>query len=168
MSQPFTHPTWASMSHSLVPCIRQTPEICKAGDSAPIPQPYPNFPGLTVINPLIAACATLLPERHRGNMETGVQLVWSTSRCCSVGLTGDWGWSGLTMVARLRQRGFLGDLCLGDLWTELNCVCCHCYSVTQLCLTLCNPMNSSTPGFPVLHYLLEFAQTHVHWVGDAI
>ena len=34
--------------------------------------------------------------------------------------------------------------------------------------TLCDPMNSSTPGFSVLHYLLELAQTHVHWVGDAI
>ena len=31
-----------------------------------------------------------------------------------------------------------------------------------------DPMNCSTPGFPVLHHLLEFAQTHVHWVGDAI
>ena len=44
--------------------------------------------------------------------------------------------------------------------------CCH--SVTKLCPTLCDPMDCSTPGFPVLHYLLEFAQTHVHWVGDAI
>ena len=33
---------------------------------------------------------------------------------------------------------------------------------------LCDPMDCSTPGFPVLHYLLEFAQTHVHWVSDAI
>ena len=33
---------------------------------------------------------------------------------------------------------------------------------------LCNPMNCSTPGFPVLHYLPEFAQTHVHQVSDAI
>ena len=41
-------------------------------------------------------------------------------------------------------------------------------SVAQLCLTLCDPMNCSTPGFPVLHHLLELAQTHVHWVGDAI
>ena len=41
-------------------------------------------------------------------------------------------------------------------------------SVVQLCLTLCNPMDHSMPGFPVLHYLLEFAQTHVHWVSDAI
>ena len=36
------------------------------------------------------------------------------------------------------------------------------------CVQLCNPMNCSTPGFPVLHSLPEFAQTHVHWVGDAI
>ena len=31
------------------------------------------------------------------------------------------------------------------------------------CLNLCNPMDCSTPGFAILHYLLEFAQTHVHW-----
>ena len=41
-------------------------------------------------------------------------------------------------------------------------------SVTQLCLTLCNPMDCSTPGFPVHHQFSELAQTHVHQVGDAI
>ena len=41
-------------------------------------------------------------------------------------------------------------------------------SVAQLCLTLCDPMNCSTPGFPVHHELLELAQIHVHWVSDAI
>ena len=41
-------------------------------------------------------------------------------------------------------------------------------SVTQLCPTLCDPMNCSTPGLPVHHQLLEFTPTHVHWVGDAI
>ena len=41
-------------------------------------------------------------------------------------------------------------------------------SVTQSCLTLCDPMNGSVPGFPVLHHLPEFAPTHVHWVCDAI
>ena len=43
-----------------------------------------------------------------------------------------------------------------------------CCSVSQLCPTLCNPMDRSMPGFPVLHHFLELAQTHVHWVGDAI
>ena len=41
-------------------------------------------------------------------------------------------------------------------------------SVTHLCPTLCNPMDCSTPGLPVHYQLLEFTQTHVHWVGDAI
>ena len=41
-------------------------------------------------------------------------------------------------------------------------------SVTQSCQTLCNPMNCSTPGLPVHHQLLEFTQTHVHRIGDAI
>ena len=41
-------------------------------------------------------------------------------------------------------------------------------SVTQSSLTVCNPTDCSTPGFPVHHQLLEFAQTHVHWVGDSI
>ena len=40
--------------------------------------------------------------------------------------------------------------------------------VSQSCLTLCDPMNHSTPGLPVLHQLPEFTQLHVHWVGDAI
>ena len=41
-------------------------------------------------------------------------------------------------------------------------------SVTQLCLTLCDPMNRSTPGLPVHHQLPEVTQTQVHQVGDAI
>ena len=41
-------------------------------------------------------------------------------------------------------------------------------SVAQLCPTLCNPMNRSTPGLPVHHQVPEFTQTHVHRVSDAI
>ena len=41
-------------------------------------------------------------------------------------------------------------------------------SVVKLCLTLYGPMNCGKPDFPVLHHLLEFAQTHIHWVDDAI
>ena len=41
-------------------------------------------------------------------------------------------------------------------------------SVAQSCPTLCDPMNRSTPGLPVHHQLLEFTQTHVHRVSDAI
>ena len=41
-------------------------------------------------------------------------------------------------------------------------------SVTQSCLTLCDPMNCSMPGLPVHHQLPEFTQTHIHRVSDAI
>ena len=43
--------------------------------------------------------------------------------------------------------------------TVYHCCCC---SATELCLTLCDAMDYSTPGFLFLHHLLEFAQTHVH------
>ena len=51
------------------------------------------------------------------------------------------------------------------------CVCAKLLqirSVAQSCLTLCNPMNRSTPGLPIYHQLPDFTQTHVHRVSDAI
>ena len=64
------------------------------------------------------------------------------------------------------QRGFMpGSLGENDGIITGDEGCC---SVAKLCPTVCDPMNCSTPGFSVLHYLPEFAQTHVHWVGDAI
>ena len=45
---------------------------------------------------------------------------------------------------------------------------CRFSSVAQSCLNVCNPMDCSTPGLPLHHWLLEFTWTHVHWVGDAI
>ena len=50
-------------------------------------------------------------------------------------------------------------------YSPIFCCCC---SVTKLCPTLCSPMNWNWPGFPVLHYLLEFTQIHVHWFDDAV
>ena len=71
------------------------------------------------------------------------------------------------------------DYCRNFLRTDINS--CYSYlsikavitsvqfsSVAQSCLTLCNPMNCSTPGLPVHHQHPEFTQTHVHQVGDAI
>ena len=57
---------------------------------------------------------------------------------------------------------YCANFCCTTTWTSYFC------SVTKSCPTLCNPMDCSMPGFPVHHYLPEFAQTHVHWVGDAI
>ena len=51
-------------------------------------------------------------------------------------------------------------------WTWVSCI--QFSSVAQLCPTLCDPMNRSTPGLPVHHQLLALTQIHVHWIGDAI
>ena len=53
-------------------------------------------------------------------------------------------------------------------WLNYYVYCYCCCSVFKSCLILCDPMNCSIPGSPVLHYLPEFAQIHVHWIGDAI
>ena len=52
-----------------------------------------------------------------------------------------------------------------SLRTHISVCCC---SVAQSCPTLYDPLDCSTPGLPVPHHLPELAQTHVHWVGDAI
>ena len=48
-----------------------------------------------------------------------------------------------------------------DVWLAFS-------SVTELCPTLCDPMNHSMPGLPFHHQLPESTQTHVHWVSDVI
>ena len=53
------------------------------------------------------------------------------------------------------------------LWWCFSLTCCYSL-VTKSCPTPCDPMDCSTLGFPVLHYLLDFAQTHVHWIDDVI
>ena len=61
-------------------------------------------------------------------------------------------------------------VCALDLhrWQIIMSKCiCYC-SLAKLCPTLCNPMDCSVPGFPVLNHLLEFAKIHVHSVSDAI
>ena len=72
-------------------------------------------------------------------------------------------------------------MCLGPRFSQPgssfrhNCSSSHlkffetcCCSITKSCPTLCDPMDCSMSCFSVLHYLLQFAQTHVHWVSDAI
>ena len=49
-------------------------------------------------------------------------------------------------------------------WTSIQ----FSHNWTELCPTLCNPMDCSSPGFPVQHQLLKLAQTHVYWFGDTI
>ena len=89
-------------------------------------------------------------------------------------------------IARKDKKAFLGDQCkeieennrMGktrDLFTKIrdtkgtfHASSVQFSSVTQSCLTLCSPMNCSTPGVPVHHHLPKFTQTHAHQVSDAI
>ena len=66
------------------------------------------------------------------------------------------------------QRGKCEHTSLKAVKFVVTCYPVGFSSVTQSCPTLCEPMDCSTPGLPVHHQLLEFTQTHVHWVGDAI
>ena len=69
------------------------------------------------------------------------------------------------LVVHLRVWGSIYFICF--LSRDISFSFCFC-SVAESCLTLWDLMGCNMPGFPVLHYLLEFSQTHVHQVGDAI
>jgi len=95
-----------------------------------------------------------LPDLQRGIAPLGHPV--PVQPRCGVGAPGHhpwpraWGFSSWppTLASLIRTYSTAQDCCLR--------------SVAKSCLTLCDPMGCSTPGFPVLHYLLEFAQIHVH------
>ena len=81
---------------------------------------------------------------QRGSYERNWKIFWT-----------EWRWK----INILKFVGYSQS----SVWRNIYyCVCL----VTQLCPTLCNPMECSTPGLPVHHQLPEYTQTHVHWVGD--
>ena len=71
------------------------------------------------------------------------------------------------ILTRLIGENLIAAL-IAFLWLLVRFSSVQFSSVTQSCLTLCDPMNRSTPGLPVHHQLREFTQTHVHRVSDAI
>ena len=72
------------------------------------------------------------------------------------------------MNLRRSREKLLDKLELKNIIVQVHCTLrIYCCSVTPSFLTLCDPMDCSIPGFPVLHHLRELAQIHVHWVGDA-
>ena len=74
----------------------------------------------------------------------------------------------LTHCMGVIQHGILHlALFILQLW-EIVSLCIEFSSVAQLCPTLCDPMNRSTPDLPVHHQLPESTRTHVHYIGDAI
>ena len=78
-------------------------------------------------------------------------------------------WSPRDRLAQYSSFHWLPSFTLSLSWSLLSAPqdCCY-FSVTKSSLTLWDSRNCCMPGFPVLHHLLEFAQTSVRWVGDAI
>ena len=104
-------------------------------------------------------CLDHRPDNMRGGNQSSLPewalVVWWAEACT---LSRHWGPSTPRLTARWRATWVFKQ----THW------CCCCCSVAQSCPARCKPLDCSTPSFPVLHYLPEFAQTLVHWVGDAI
>ena len=90
-------------------------------------------------------------EDHKLNEKIAFRMGWNIWKQCN--------WQGINL--QNIQTAYEAQ-CIYIKSVQFSC------SVAQLCLTLCDPMNQSTPGLPGHHQLTEFTQTHVHWVGDAI
>ena len=82
----------------------------------------------------------------------------------SSGVAGSYGSFSLSLLRNHHSVLHSGSI---NLHSHQKCSFCCC-SVTQSCRTLCNSMDCSVPGFPILHYLPEFAQTDVHSVSETI
>ena len=109
----------------------------------------PSTSVLALLGGLSALPAHLWLEHHRATELPGVATSPSGREGLEDILHSGWGY----VSASLSGHG------------QTRLLCC---SVTKLCLTICDYMHCSMLGFPVLHCFLEFIQTQVHWVGDAI
>ena len=111
--------------------------------------------------------ATLLTAALQATLSIGLfrQECWSGLPCSPSGALPNPGIEPMSLRLLCWQAGSLPLAPPGFI-----CVCFRVQfnSVAQSCLTLCHPMNRSTPGLPIHHQLPEFTQTHVHRVSDAI
>ena len=79
-----------------------------------------------------------------------------------------WCYLRISFIIIIILKVSLGIKCLLSGSSQMPALLCGTCSVAQSRLILCDPMDCSTPGFPVLRYPLELAQALVHWVSDAI
>ena len=94
----------------------------------------------------------MLPHLDKGKIHSFLPLFVGSLLCAN---SKDWTMS----MKKINKK----DKCLCLLELKSVKVCCCCWN-----LSLWDPMDCSTPSFPALHYLWEFAQIHVHWINDAI
>ena len=120
-------------------------------------------------------------SKHHKNLNVHFLVDWlshvrashgsSNTSFCPKNTAGLWNWKSRAWYLS-KGKPLLEDTCQiikAPIMLKITVVGIDSFSsVTQLCLTLCNPLDHSTPGFPVHHWLPDFSQTHVHRVSDTI
>ena len=124
-------------------------------------------------NIFLLLCGNWTKWKARGHLGHLCRSLYKRWQSFVLGCNGEY-WGGLHLILESHDLDFMGLPVLrffppnGTYDSTAPCRTTDCCSVAQLCPTVCNPMDCSTPGFPVHHQLLELAQTYVHWVSDAI
>ena len=128
-----------------------------------IRKPWNSFPSSTT--PLSALY--ILKRRYKLRIECLSSIHWPLIPWCLHFIIAMTYFQIMKQILRYQRVHSLGEQMF--IWMyNINIDHCCCCSVTKSGLTLCNPIDCSTPGLRIRHYLPEFAQVHVYWVGDAI
>ena len=161
-----------------------TPWIARPPCPSPTPGVYPNscplsrwcHPAISSSVISFSSCPQSLPVSESfpmsqlftwGGQSTGVSALASFLLKKSQGWSVTWVQTNFYGLNQVLQNAYF-EMYLETVFGDVAFKKFQFSSVAQSCLTLCDPMDWSTPGFPVHHQLPKFAQTHVHWVGDAI
>ena len=145
-----------------------------------LPFPFPGvlpYPGFRLVSPALAGGFFTTRATWKSRLSIWL-LKWTAQEVQLDGLWGRFlGWNVVLWINCLAGFELSWEDCLPFFMDRLGSALSgsstlpnlySCCSIIKSCPTLCDPMDCSTPGFPVLHHLLEFSQTHVHWVSDTI
>ena len=134
----------------------------------PVPSsPYNHQPWWWACVPPVFSLGRALHRFRRSGKGSGLGKTWEKTHINHTGHDPSALSAGsLPAAVEMAMYTFRGAIHSADI-TACSIISTQFSSAIQLCLTLCNPMDCSTPGFPVHHQLLQLAQTHVQ-VGDAI
>ena len=146
--------------------LQSCPTLCDPKDRSPPGSPVPGILQARTLEWVAISCSNAWKWKVKGKSLSHVWLLatpWTAAR--------QEYWSGPGMDRFILFNISWQGKNVADITTFSHSISTYWVwfsSVAQWCLTFCNPVHGSTPGFPVHHQLLEFAQTHVPQVSDAI
>ena len=149
---------YQNVTATAVPTVAvETPEPTPTPEATPTPTPVPTNAPVYYPPSTSMPSETAQPVRTSTPPPAGVSVPSGTGAATTSTSTG-------TAAAIVN---FALIFIITTLQLYLLCIpSCCCYPVAQPCLSLCDPMDCSTPGFPVLHHLLELSQTF-NWIFQA-